>query len=255
MVAKLIVQNGTLKVGDAIVCGSAYGRVKAMYDTLQAAACTYAEAGPSMPVNVTGLDVAPAAGEHFYVLDDIATARQIAEEREGKVRRASLGGAPVHVTLENLFDRLGQEEVQTLNMILRADVRGSIEAIQKELTKLEHPGSEDQGAAGHGRRHHRGRRAPGRRFGRDHHRLQRRARRKRPRAGRAARRAGSPLRHHLQGDRRPEGRLGRHAQARAARSRTGPGPGAADVHDQPRRHDRRLPRAVRHDPAQLPACG
>jgi translation initiation factor IF-2 len=138
VVAKLIVQNGTLKIGDALVCGSAYGRVKALYDTLRGS-MTHAEAGPSMPVNVTGLNVAPAAGEHFYVLDDIATARQIAEKRESRVRRTTLSGAPVHVTLENLFDRLGQKETQTLNIILRADVRGSIEAIQKELTKLEHP--------------------------------------------------------------------------------------------------------------------
>ncbi len=138
VVAKLIVQNGTLKIGDALVCGSAFGRVKAMYDTL-GAGVTHDKAGPSMPVNVTGLDVAPAAGEHFYVLPDIATARHIAEQREGQSRRAALGGGPVHVTLENLFDRLGQKEIQTLNIILRADVRGSIEAIQKELTKLVHP--------------------------------------------------------------------------------------------------------------------
>ena len=138
VVAKLIVQNGTLHVGDAIVCGAAYGRVKAMYDTLRGSQ-TYRAVGPSTPVNVTGLNVAPSAGDHFYVLDDIAEAREIAESREGKNRRAALGGGPEHVTLENLFDRLGQEEVQTLNIILRADVRGSIEAIRKELTKLEHP--------------------------------------------------------------------------------------------------------------------
>jgi len=138
VVAKLIVQAGTLRIGDALVCGAAYGRVKALYDTLRAGV-THREAGPSMPVNVTGLDVAPAAGERFYVLNDIATARQIASEREGKVRRASLTGTPAHVTLENLFEHLGQKEVKTLNIILRADVRGSIEAIQKELTKLEHP--------------------------------------------------------------------------------------------------------------------
>jgi translation initiation factor IF-2 len=138
VVAKLMVQSGTLRIGDALVCGTAYGRVKAMYDTLRFDV-THDEAGPSMPVNVTGLHIAPAAGERFYVLDDIATARQIAESREGKSRLAALGQAPEHVTLENLFERLGQREVQTLNMILRADVRGSIEAIQKELGKLVHP--------------------------------------------------------------------------------------------------------------------
>ncbi len=138
VVAKLVVQNGTLKVGDALVCGAAYGRVKAMYDTLRPSQ-QHAEAGPSMPVNVTGLHVPPGAGERFYVLDDIALAREIAESRETKSRQAALGGAPEHVTLETLFDRLGQKEIQTLHIILRADVRGSIEAIQKELTKLEHP--------------------------------------------------------------------------------------------------------------------
>jgi translation initiation factor IF-2 len=138
VVAKVIVQNGTLRIGDAVVCGSAYGRVKAMYDTLRPGV-THHEAGPSMPVNLTGLDVAPAAGEHMYVLPDIAMARDIAESREVKTRRAALGRMPQHVTLENLFEHLGQKEVKTLNIILRADVRGSIEAIQKEFTKLEHP--------------------------------------------------------------------------------------------------------------------
>ncbi len=138
VVAKLIVQAGTLKVGDAVVCGSAYGRVKAMYDTLKPTK-QHQTAGPSMPVNVTGLNVAPAAGEHFFVLPEISVAREIAEKREGMSRRAALGLEPQHVTLENLFDHLGQKEVKTLNIILRADVRGSIEAIQKELTKLVHP--------------------------------------------------------------------------------------------------------------------
>ena len=138
VVAKFVVQNGTLRVGDSIVCGSAFGRVKAMYDTLQIHT-THAEAGPSTPVNLTGLDVPPSAGEHFYVVDDVAVARHIAENRAAKSRRVALGGGQAHITLETLFDHLGQDEVRTLNIILRADVRGSIEAIQKELTKLEHP--------------------------------------------------------------------------------------------------------------------
>ncbi len=139
VVAKMIVQNGTLRVGDVVVCGESFGRVKAMYDTLNPTK-RVEEAGPSTPVNLTGFDTAPGAGEHFYVLDDIADARTIAETRSHVERTASLGGGVEHVTLENLFDRLdGAEEVQTLNLILRADVRGSIEAIQKELEKLEHP--------------------------------------------------------------------------------------------------------------------
>ena len=138
VVAKVLVQRGTLKVGDVIVCGAAHGRVKAMYDTLNGR-ITHTSVGPSTPVNITGLDVAPGAGDHFHVLDDIATARTIAERRAEQQRQTHLGGKPAHVTLENLFDKLGTDDVKTLNLILRADVRGSIEAIQKELTKLQHP--------------------------------------------------------------------------------------------------------------------
>ncbi len=140
IVAKVLVQNGTLHVGDVIVCGDAYGRIKAMYDTIHSTE-RVTEAGPSIPVNITGFDVAPGAGQRFYVLDDIAQAREIAESRAADERSAALGGnVPHHVTLETLFDRLDQDaEVETLNLILRADVRGSIEAIQKELQKLEHP--------------------------------------------------------------------------------------------------------------------
>lgn len=137
--AKLLVQKGTLKVGDAVVCGAAHGRVKALYDTLKTNK-TLDEAGPSMPVNVSGLDVAPNAGDHFQVAENIAQAREIAIKRTGQERSTSLGEGPAHVTLETLFDKLGQVKgVQTLNLILRADVRGSIEALKKELEKLSHP--------------------------------------------------------------------------------------------------------------------
>jgi len=139
VVAKLIVQQGTLKIGDVVVCGQAYGRVKALYDTLRPEE-QVSDAGPSTPVNMTGLDEAPGAGDRFYVMDDIAKARMIAQSRATAARETVLGVGPQHVTLENLFERLGGNgEVRTLNMILRADVRGSIEAIQNELTKLEHP--------------------------------------------------------------------------------------------------------------------
>ncbi len=139
VVAKMIVQKGTLCVGDVVVCGAAHGRVKAMYDTLQPHK-KYKEAGPAMPVNLTGLDVTPAAGDRFYVVDDISLARQVAQERAARNRRQELAGVQRHVTLENLFERLtDRQDVQTLHIILRADVRGSIEAIQKELGKLQHP--------------------------------------------------------------------------------------------------------------------
>jgi translation initiation factor IF-2 len=140
IVAKLLVQNGTLRVGDVVVCGQAHGRVKAMYDTLDENH-RVVEAGPSVPVNITGFDMAPSAGSRFYVLDDIARAREIAHARAEQERSFTLGASGFrHVTLENLFDRLDHTgEAQTLNIILRADVRGSIEAIEKELSKLEHP--------------------------------------------------------------------------------------------------------------------
>ena len=178
VIAKLLVEKGTLHVGDVVVCGSAFGRVKAMYDTLRPDV-RHETAGPSTPVNVTGLSEAPGAGDRFYVLEDISKARELAEERADRKREKTIiGGKPKHVTLENLFERLGEAEVQTLNVILRADVRGSIEAIQKELTKLDHPGGADQSPPGNGRRHYRGRRSSGGRVRRDYHRLQCRPRTK-----------------------------------------------------------------------------
>lgn len=144
VIAKLIVQGGTLNVGDIVVCGAAHGRVKALYDTLNPKKKVQ-HAGPSAPVNVTGLDIAPNAGDKFYVLDDIAQARELAANRENRSRQQSLGGSTTRVSLEEFQKRvetgtLGKTaEVVTLNLILRADVRGSIEAIQKELSKIEHP--------------------------------------------------------------------------------------------------------------------
>ncbi len=139
VIAKFLVQSGTLRGGDIVVCGSGYGRIKAMYDTLDPH-LRHETAGPSTPVNVTGLSVAPGAGDRFYVLEEITQARELAEGRAAANRQKELSGGREHVTLETLFERLGQQDqVQTLNMILRADVRGSIEAIRKELGKLQHP--------------------------------------------------------------------------------------------------------------------
>jgi translation initiation factor IF-2 len=139
VVAKFLVEKGTLHVGDVVVCGSSYGRVKAMYDTLNGRK-KHEKAGPSTPVNLTGLNAPPGAGDRFHVVPEITQAREIAEHRAELARQETLSGGRVHVTLENLFERLGErEDVQMLNIILRADVRGSIEAIRKELTKLEHP--------------------------------------------------------------------------------------------------------------------
>jgi len=137
VMACLLVQKGTLRVGDAVVCGEASGTVKAMHDTLGKRRAT--AAGPSEPVMVSGFDVAPGAGDRFQVVDSIALAREVALKRSAIRRQANLVSAPVHVTLENLLDKLGTQKAPTLNLILRADVRGSIEAILKELQKLDHP--------------------------------------------------------------------------------------------------------------------
>ncbi len=144
VIAKLMVQNGTLREGDIIVCGASHGRVKAMFDTLRPRQ-KLKEAGPSTPVNVTGLDVAPEAGDKFYVLQDVAEARELASQRQLESREQVLSGVSTRVSFDD-FQRklaegsLGQDaDVATLNLIIRADVRGSIEAIHKELEKFDHP--------------------------------------------------------------------------------------------------------------------
>lgn len=139
VMAKMLVQRGTLRVGHVVLCGATYGRVKAMFDTL-VPENKYEEAPPSTPVDMVGLEEPPAAGERFYVLEEISDARAIALRRAAQRRMRELVEQQPHVTLETLFERLGkQDRVQTLNLILRADVRGSIEAIRKELEKLQHP--------------------------------------------------------------------------------------------------------------------
>ncbi|MFO0013369.1 MAG: translation initiation factor IF-2, partial [Planctomycetota bacterium] len=144
VIAKVIVRTGTLRVGDIVVCGSTFGRVKALYDTLKRNK-QLTEAGPSTPVNITGLEKPPEAGEKFYVIDDIGQARQLAADREQLIRKQSLSGTSPKVSFETFQEllqsgKLGvKEEKVTLNLIIRADARGSLEAIEKELGKLDHP--------------------------------------------------------------------------------------------------------------------
>lgn len=143
VLAKIVVQNGTLRVGDVVVCGAAHGRVRAMTDTLTGRTLT--SAGPSTPVNVMGFDQPPGAGERFHVLDDISKAREIAERRGQATSQETLSGVTTKVSFENFQEmlmegRLGkQEEKAKLNLIIRADVKGSLEAIDKELSKLDNP--------------------------------------------------------------------------------------------------------------------
>ncbi len=142
VVAKMVVQNGTLRVGDIIVCGPAHGRVRSMHNPLTNQSIT--EAGPSVPVSLTGLDTPPGAGDRFHVLKDITQAREIAGNREDEYSRQSLSGITTKVSFDSFQDllaggNLAGEDRARLNLIIRADARGSLEAIDKELSKFDHP--------------------------------------------------------------------------------------------------------------------
>ena len=130
-VATVLVQRGTLHVGDAIVAGGAYGRVRAMLDEHGEAVEV---AGPSRPVQVLGFTSVPSAGDSFMVAEDDRTARQIAEKRQLASRNASLAKARKKVSLE---DFLEQSKVSTLNLILKGDVSGSVEALEDALVQLD----------------------------------------------------------------------------------------------------------------------
>lgn len=136
-VAWLMVQNGTLQVGDVILCGSAYGRVRAMYDDQDN---EVEEAGPSTPVRVAGLESVPNAGSHFFVLEDIEDAREIAEDRQRTGRAETLASLVRRPrSLDEVLANVKGGEVQDLPLIIKADTGGSIEAIRHELDKFEHP--------------------------------------------------------------------------------------------------------------------
>ena len=131
-VATVLVQSGTLKRGDVVLAGSSYGRVRAMLDE---AGKPTAEAGPSIPVEIQGLTEVPLAGDEFMVLADERRAREIATFRQGKYRDVKLAKQQA-AKLENMFDNMGQGDVQTLSIILKADVQGSQEALATSLLKL-----------------------------------------------------------------------------------------------------------------------
>jgi translation initiation factor IF-2 len=133
VIATVLVQDGTLHVGDVIVCGDGFGRVRALFDDK---GHSVAEAGPSTPVEISGLDAVPMAGEKFAAIDDISQAREIAETRRSRTRGVSLGERQA-ITLENLYSKMAEQKVKSLNLILKADVQGSLEALIKELEKLE----------------------------------------------------------------------------------------------------------------------
>ncbi|WP_427385135.1 translation initiation factor IF-2 [Janibacter sp. G56] len=132
--ATVLVQSGTLRVGDAIVTGSAHGRVRAMLDEH---GNNVSEAGPSRPVQVLGLSSVPRAGDTFVVAPDDRTARQIAEKRESADRQASLAKARKRISLEDLNEALAAGKVDTLNLILKGDVSGSVEALEDALLQID----------------------------------------------------------------------------------------------------------------------
>ena len=130
-VATVLVQRGTLKTGDAIVAGSAFGRVRAMMDEFGK---TVEIAGPSRPVQVLGFTSVPSAGDNFIVAPEDRTARQIAEKRQAGERHAALAKARKKVSLEDFLEK---SKVTTLNLILKGDVSGSVEALEDALVQLD----------------------------------------------------------------------------------------------------------------------
>jgi translation initiation factor IF-2 len=137
-VATVIVQKGTLRVGDTIVAGAAWGRVRALLDDREDAV---KEALPSTPVQVLGFGDVPAAGDEFRVTDKEKTARDIAELREQRYRSADLrktsSATGTGARLEDIFEQIQRGETATLNLVLKADVQGSLEAVTESLRKLE----------------------------------------------------------------------------------------------------------------------
>ena len=131
-VATVLVQDGTLRQGDMVLVGSNFGRIRAMLDENGK---PVKEAGPSIPVEILGLDGTPDAGDELSVLTDEKKAREVALFRQGKFREVKLARAHAG-KLENIFENMGQEEKKTLNLVLKSDVRGSLEALQGALGGL-----------------------------------------------------------------------------------------------------------------------
>ena len=132
-VATLLVQNGTLRVGDPIVVGNTFGRVRAMISDIGRRVQV---AEPSTPVEITGLSDVPKAGDRFVVFEDEKTARQIGEARAGEAIQVKRD-VKTRITLDNLFDHMKQGEMKELNLIVKADAQGTVEAMAASLMKIE----------------------------------------------------------------------------------------------------------------------
>ncbi len=131
-VATVLIRRGTLHIGDVFLCGTETGRIRAM---LNDAGKPVEEAGPSMPVEILGISGSPGAGEHFIVMEEESVAREIADRRNRR-RRARGAQSKAHITLENLAEHIAEGETKTFNVIIKADVQGSVEAIRGSLLKI-----------------------------------------------------------------------------------------------------------------------
>ena len=140
-VSTVLVQSGTLHIGDAIVAGVAHGRVRAMFDENGNAV---QEAGPSRPVQVLGLSTVPRAGDTFISTEEERTARQIAEKREAADRNAMLAKRRKRVTLESFDAAVAEGNMDTLNLIIKGDVSGAVEALEESIMKIDAGGDEVQ---------------------------------------------------------------------------------------------------------------
>ncbi|HUG19361.1 MAG TPA: translation initiation factor IF-2, partial [Planctomycetaceae bacterium] len=135
-IAWLMVKSGTLRIGDCVLCGSSYGRIRAIYNDRNE---ELTEATPSMPVKVAGFESVPGAGDKFYVFDDIERAREIATARSRQDRTQVLARRNKPASLEDILGAVRAGKIQDLSLIVKADSPGSLEAIRGELGKFDHP--------------------------------------------------------------------------------------------------------------------
>jgi translation initiation factor IF-2 len=131
-VATVLIDNGTLRIGDPVAAGGTYGRVRAMFNSHGK---KIKQAGPASAVEITGLNDVPTAGDKFYATEEEKHARAMAEKRQAEVRVSSLRKTP-HISLEDLFNQISQGQIKDLNIIVKADAHGSVEALKTTLGKI-----------------------------------------------------------------------------------------------------------------------
>ncbi|MDD5355850.1 MAG: translation initiation factor IF-2 [Candidatus Omnitrophica bacterium] len=132
-IATVLVQSGTLKTGDNMICGTHYGKIRAMSNSFGQRVDSVT---PGLAVEISGLSGLPQAGEKFYILDDDKKLKEIVNERQAQARQERISPEPKHISLDDLYAKIQKGEVKELNLILKADVQGSLEAIRQSLSKL-----------------------------------------------------------------------------------------------------------------------